>query len=338
MTLSKYLSERVSWDPPLAIKLPQLAIPSIFCRAPRAAGHAKSRVADIDDSSTEITVISYPPGPTKSRRIKLRRYMRQISRLFTRRTKPQEETVSEPAQVKPDILNHDMLAIHSIFQLPRSTSSLTTPSSSPTSYISPTLDPVMFSQLQVDRAIRVEQDAAYKKTQDLDRGRLEKLREERIRDEDLRQKHAEQEEQEKNRECLEAVRRRAQNDWRRWARRALVPTFQGRDTVEFAVRLHCGQRRIGRLPPDASAEMVYLLVETLLIPPSFSPEDDPELPPEGYEHHWEFRLVTTHARFVLPNDAHLKLYELDIMKKGVLFIAEEAVNHNRQPEGMLREA
>ncbi|QRW20720.1 ABC transporter [Rhizoctonia solani] len=197
--------------------------------------------------------------------------------------------------VKPDIFNHDMLAIHSIFQLPRSTSSLTTPSSSPTSYISPTLDPVMFSQLQVDRAIQ-------------------KLREERIRDEDLRQKHAEQEEQEKNREYLEAVRRRTQNDWRRWA----PPCWQ------TASRCFCGDGLLARRNTSHTA-IIY-------------PEDDPELPPEGYEHHWEFRLATTHARFVLPNDAHLKLYELDIMKKGVLFIVEEVVDHNRQPEGMLREA
>ncbi|CCO34902.1 hypothetical protein BN14_09012 [Rhizoctonia solani AG-1 IB] len=182
------------------------------------------------------------------------------------------------------------------------------------------------SQLQLDRIVRAEQDVAYEKAQTLDRERLEKLREERLRNEELLRKRFEQEEQERIMKEEEAAYSRAQNDWRRWVRRALIPTPQGSGTVKFAVRLPCGKRYIGELPSDASMEAIHLFVETLLIPSSFSPEDDPEISPEGYKHCWGFRLVTTNARLILPNDSNSRLCELEVMNRGILIIVEEITN------------
>ncbi|CAE6448855.1 unnamed protein product [Rhizoctonia solani] len=260
-----------------------------------------------------------------SRRAKLHAYMRRFSRPFVRRIKPREEFIPEPAQPKPDTA--DMPLIHSTFQLPTSSSFLTTPPISPISTMS---ESTLLSQSQLDRVIRAEQDAAYEKAQNLDRERLEKLREERLREEELLRKRAEREEQEMIRTQQEAAYRHAQNDWRRWARRALIPTSQGRDAIEFAVRLPCGKRCIGKLPSDASMELVHIFVETLLIPPSFGPEDDPEAPPEGHEHQWGFRLVTTNPHLVLPNDTNLKICQLELMMQGALLIFEEVSDTNQQ--------
>ncbi|KDN46860.1 hypothetical protein RSAG8_03937, partial [Rhizoctonia solani AG-8 WAC10335] len=112
-----------------------------------------------------------------------------------------------------------MPVIRSIFQLPPS------PTASPISPVSILLLPesAVVSQLRTDRAIRAEQDAAYGIAQELDQSLLERFREQRLREEQRLKELAEQEEQERTREREKAAYRRAQNDWRRWARRALVP-------------------------------------------------------------------------------------------------------------------
>ncbi|KAG8733595.1 hypothetical protein FRC11_004831 [Ceratobasidium sp. 423] len=315
MTFSEYLSRHISWDPPL--QTPRLSIPPILRPQSWASGSFKPPV--VDDTSTEITAISYPKSPAIGRRAKFRAYIHQISVPFNRRFKPRVGApVPERTTAKPDTI--DVPIVHSRFQLPPSPSFL---AGSPISPSSPMSESTAMSQIQVDRGIRVEQDAAYERAQKLDQEFIEKLREKRLQEEERLKRLAEQEEQERIREREEAAYRRAQNDWRRWARRALVPVPQAGNETQFAVRLPCGQRRIGKLPSNASLEAVHVFAETLLIPTSFSPEDDPEAPPEGYEHRWNFRLVTTNSRFVVPNDPDSKIRELEVMKRGVLLIIEE---------------
>ncbi|KEP48120.1 hypothetical protein V565_133240 [Rhizoctonia solani 123E] len=320
MTFSRYLSKRIAWDSPL--RLPRLSIPALF--QPQAMNSSAPKYQEFDEASTGITAISYPPSPVKSKRAKLHAYIRYTSEPLLRRFRLQPNVlVSESTTAKLNAV--DMPIIHSIFQLPSSPPSPITPSISPTSTFQiPELATV--SQLQTDRAIRAEQEAAYERAQKLDHSLLERLREERLHGEEQSRELAEQEEQARTREREEAAYRHAQNNWRRWARRTLIRVPQVENVVHFAVRLPCGQRYIGNLPLDASLEAFYLFVETLFIPPSYRPEDDPEDPPEGYEHHSGFRLVTTNSRFVLPNSFTPKISELEIMRKGVLLVVEEVGN------------
>ncbi|KAJ1305144.1 hypothetical protein OPQ81_000180 [Rhizoctonia solani] len=315
MTISEYLSKRISWDPPL--RLPRLSIPSIFHLQLSRSGAPKPPIAD--DTSTNITTISYPKSPATDRHPRLHTYIRRISKPFVRSFKLRAEgIVSDPTKPRLDTL--DMPTMHSRFQLPPSPSF---PATSPSSPIFAVPESPEVSQLQTDRAIRAEQDAAYERAQKLDQERLKKLREERILEEERLKRVAELEEQERIREREQAAYKRAQNEWRRWARRTRIPATQAGNGVQFAVRLPCGQRYLGNLPPDASLEVLHVLVETLLIPPSFRPEDDPEDPPEGYKHRWGFGLVTTNSRFVVPNDSSSNIRGLEVMKKGVLLIVEE---------------
>ncbi|KAH7338341.1 hypothetical protein B0J17DRAFT_717986 [Rhizoctonia solani] len=313
MTFSEYLSKRISWNAPL--RLPRLSLTSIL--HPQSLKGSAIRPPMTDDASTDITAITYPTSPTTSRGASLRAYIRRTCEPFIHRFRPRGQVfVPESAKVKMNTI--DIPVLHSIFQLPPSPSSL---SISPTSPTLPAPVPEVVSQLQMDRTIRAEQNTAYERAEELDRDLCKKILENRIHEEQLKRR-AEQKEQKRILEQEEAAYRRAQNDWRRWARRTLIPAPRGGDAAQFAVRLPCGQRYICNLASDASLEVAHVYVETLLIPSTFSPEDDPEDPPAGYEHHWGFRLVITNPRFVVPNDSNSKLLELEGIKKGLLLVVE----------------
>lgn len=228
--------------------------------------------------------------------------------------------MAPPPKAKKDAQPDDVPSIYSRFEMPESPPPLP---ASPISSTSPITDSAGMSQLEKDRAIRAEQDAAYERALKLDRERLEKLREERLKEEALERELAEQRERERIQKEKEALYRRTQNDWRRWARRALTLPTQDKEGLKFAVRLPSGRRHVDVLPADASLGALYMFVETLLIPPEFAPEDDPEEPPEGYVHTWEFRLVITHERVILPNNPDMCLRGLDSLRRGVLLIVEE---------------
>lgn len=317
MTIAQGWSKRVSRS--VLPYLPRLSITSIL-HLKKTDEHYSKLGAASDTSS--VTAISYPQGSIARKSAKLRAYIHQISQPLFRRFKPQPKN----PEANLDLAG----AIRPATQLPHSPPAMIAATSPP---LSPASDSTALSSVVEDREIRAEQDAALEQAQRADREFIERLMEARRQEAERERLFAEleerrriQEERRRIQEEKEMIYRRAQNHWRRWARRALIPSDPYGKGIKVAVRLPSGQRRVGILPADASLEVLHTLVETFLIPPEHPSEDDPEQPPEGWTHCWEFSLVTNHERVVLPKDCELQIGGLDMLKQGVLLIVEEHAN------------
>ncbi|ORX39203.1 hypothetical protein BD324DRAFT_576880 [Kockovaella imperatae] len=142
--------------------------------------------------------------------------------------------------------------------------------------------------LEEARHLREEQDRAFKAAERKDRERLQA------------QRQAEQAERlTKEREARELAEKASQvekrRQWRRYARKHLLPRSEG--SIRVALRTPISSERVIRqFQPGPSTMPLFILAETLLIPPSDVPEEDPESPPEGYEPSFDFRIVTAYPR------------------------------------------
>lgn len=274
---------------------------------------------DTLEVSSEVTAIAYPESPAARKFSALRARVSRLTRpilcrlKFSKRQPPKSVPVEQEGPTAP-------VPIYSTFALAGSCSSIT-PTPASTAFPETLPDPV--NQIDQDRAIRAEQDAAYKLSAERDAERISAIIAANKLADELAARAKERAERARLQREKEVAHRQAQIAWRRWARRTLVPATPENGGIKIAVRLPCGSRRVSRLPASASLEVLYTLVETLLIPSEYTVEEDPEEAPEGYAHQPSFALVTTNSRIVLPNKGEVQLGSLDIMRGGTLVIVEE---------------
>ncbi|KAG8713333.1 hypothetical protein FRC09_018833 [Ceratobasidium sp. 395] len=179
------------------------------------------------------------------------------------------------------------------------------------------------AQVLADRAIRDEQDKALERAIEQDMKRLGAIREARRLADEAEEQIKKQAQLEKELIEREEAHRQTQLAWRRWARRALIPHVPDNQSIKVAIRLPSGIRREGRLPAHASLETLHIFAETLLIPLGCTADQDPDEPPQDYDHEPEFRLVWTNPRTVLPRETTVQVRSLENLKCGVLLIMEE---------------
>ena len=84
-------------------------------------------------------------------------------------------------------------------------------------------------------------------------------------------------------------------DWRRYARKHLLPPSGGSIRVALRVPLS-SERNVRNFEPGPSTFPLFVYAETLLIPANETPETDPDSPPAGYEVPDDFRIVTNYPR------------------------------------------
>lgn len=142
--------------------------------------------------------------------------------------------------------------------------------------------------LEETRHLREEQDRALREAERVDRERILAVRQK-----------AEMERIQREREEREAAAKaKAFEDrrhWRRYARKHLLPPSSGPIRVAVRTPLNA-ERNVWNFTPGPSTLPLFIYAETRLIPPEDDPASDPDSPPEGYEHAWEFRLVTSFPR------------------------------------------
>lgn len=143
-----------------------------------------------------------------------------------------------------------------------------------------------------ERTLRQEQDSAYERSlaQDRERARL--------------RKEAEAAAAEQEKRALEAAQAAAdlaekKQQWRRWRATTInpEPSADSKDIVRIALKMPEAARIMRRFPADAGIEELYAFVECYdLVKDGALHEDISK--PEGYEHVFEFQLVSTLPRVV----------------------------------------
>lgn len=146
---------------------------------------------------------------------------------------------------------------------------------------------------QAARSIRDEQNSAYERSLAQDRERTRQRREA----EAAREK-AEKEE----RELAEAKAQKARNvsQWRKWRAQTLAqePSEDIKDAVRISIRMPSGDRVVRKFTAQAELEELYAFVECHAeLQSSEQYEKDVEAP-TGYEHEYEFQLVSPMPREV----------------------------------------
>lgn len=100
-------------------------------------------------------------------------------------------------------------------------------------------------------------------------------------------------------------------EWRRYARRHLLrpspaasaaaAASAGQGTIRVAMRTPLNaNRNTHHFSPGPSTEELYIYAETLLIPESDLPQDDPDHPPAGFSPPRDFIIVTSYPRKEVP--------------------------------------
>ena len=146
---------------------------------------------------------------------------------------------------------------------------------------------------QASRNLRQEQDSAYERSLTQDRERAQRKREEQeARARAEREAHLKAQAEEK--------RKRDLGQWRRWRARSLPPEpdSSSKDAIRISIRLPSGERVIRRFLADADLEELYAFVECFEI---LSARETPEKEvqePDGFDHIYEFRLVSPMPRTV----------------------------------------
>lgn len=142
--------------------------------------------------------------------------------------------------------------------------------------------------LEEARHLREEQDRAFKEAERRDGERMRAERQAK----ELERTKAER----AQREAEEKAKRISdRQEWRRYARKHLLPPSSG--PIRVALRTPFGaERNIRNFTPGPSTLPLFIYAETLLIPSTDSPDTDPDSPPPGYDHEWDFQIVTTYPR------------------------------------------
>jgi len=136
--------------------------------------------------------------------------------------------------------------------------------------------------------LREQQDQALRDAEKRD-SEKRRIQQERETAERLKREREERELREKE-EQVEKL-----HQWRRYARKHLLPPSTGSIRVSFRTPLS-SERTIRHFEAGCSTAPLFIFAETLLIPPSERPEDDPDAPPAGFEPDFGFRIVTAYPR------------------------------------------
>lgn len=138
------------------------------------------------------------------------------------------------------------------------------------------------------RHLREEQDRAFKDAERRDRAKMDAQKQaaelERLKEERAARDAADKEK-----------RIRDRKEWRRYARKHLLPPSSGSVRVAIRTPLNA-DRNVRNFEAGPSTLPLFVYAETLLIPATDDPADDPDSPPEGYEPEWDFKIVTTYPR------------------------------------------
>ncbi|RFU23673.1 hypothetical protein B7463_g12663, partial [Scytalidium lignicola] len=153
---------------------------------------------------------------------------------------------------------------------------------------------------QAERNIRQEQDSAYERSlaQDRERARLRREAEERAAEEERKRKEAEE-------AAATLAAKRAQ--WRKWRASKISPepSLDAANVVRVALKMPEAARIMRRFDGGATIEELYAFVECydILTGDGADAESSDEKAaaiskPEGYEHSFDFQLVSTLPRVV----------------------------------------
>ena len=145
---------------------------------------------------------------------------------------------------------------------------------------------------QASRSLRQEQDSAYERSLAQDRERAQRKREE---------EQAREQAEKAAREAAEKEQTRLQNkdQWRRWRAANLSPEpASTSDVVRLSIRLADGDRVIRKFNGSAPLEDLYAFVECYDLLTDSPSEKSPEKP-SGYDHRFEFQLVSPMPRTIV---------------------------------------
>jgi FAS-associated factor 2 len=165
-----------------------------------------------------------------------------------------------------------------------------------------------------ERALREEQDRAFQEAAAKDRERvLQKQEAERRTAAEAEARIA----SEQQRVALSEKR----TQWRRYARKHLVPPEPVSGGLRIGIRLPDGKRAVRRFASEDDTTALYTFVETLLISPQ-DVEGDSDAAPSGYTHEWSFALVTSFPRHEIPSLSKVPLTSIDELKGGANLVVE----------------
>ncbi|CAN6660655.1 hypothetical protein TRVA0_032S01354 [Trichomonascus vanleenenianus] len=148
----------------------------------------------------------------------------------------------------------------------------------------------------MSRQLREEQDSAYERSLAADRERVRQQEAERKRQEEV-------EERQKELETAKERREELRKQWIEWRAGELIKTKEssvGDKMARVSIRLMSGERVVEKFAPDASLEEVYAFVECYDAIKAASGKHLSK--PEGYEHEYDFELVSPMPRKVIAVD------------------------------------
>ena len=146
---------------------------------------------------------------------------------------------------------------------------------------------------QASRNLRQEQDSAYERSLAQDRERARRKREEA-------ESQARAEKEALGKVEAEEKRRQDLQQWRTWRAQSLPPEpdAKSKDTVRISIRLPAGERVIRKFRADADLEELYAFVECFENSQAVDSTEKPVEEPAGFDHVYEFRLVSPMPRSV----------------------------------------
>lgn len=143
-----------------------------------------------------------------------------------------------------------------------------------------------------ERTLREEQDSAYERSlaQDRERARLKREAEAAA---------AEQEKRQLEQAAAAAHLAEKRKQWRQWRAKSVLPepSSASKDVVRIALKMPEAARIMRIFPADAGIEELYAFVDCYELIKDGA-EVEHVLKPEGYEHKFDFRLVSTLPRVV----------------------------------------
>ena len=164
-----------------------------------------------------------------------------------------------------------------------------------------------------ERALREEQDRAFQEAAAKDRERvLQKQEAERRAAAEVEARIASEQQR--------AAMTEKRTQWRRYARKHLVPPEPASGGLRIGVRLPDGRRAVRRFSLEDDTAALYTFVETLLIS-SQDLEGDSDTLPSGYIHE-SFALVTSFPRHEIPSSSKVPLTSIEELKGGANLIVE----------------
>ena len=148
------------------------------------------------------------------------------------------------------------------------------------------------NEQQAARNLREEQNSAYERSlaQDRERARLK-------REAEAASRRAEQEA--KAQAAVEEEKALQLQQWRQWRAQSISPepSPDAKDVTRISVRLSSGDRAVRKFAADAHMEELYAFAECYELLRE-SPRTTHTEKPEGYEHEYQFRLVSPLPRAI----------------------------------------